>query len=324
MVKHGILAVVLVIAITGESRAADSIIAKSGDGGASIEFALRPDGGIEDLPHYRVTFAGNEVIGYSRLGIELSGDQPIGGTCKVERTESRVERSEYTQVTGKRSAVTSHAAVQVVSLKETAAPHRQWEIELRAFDDGVAFRYRFPRQAGWDELAITRERTEFRLPAETKAIALPLNGFTTSYEKRYDSMLAKDLPQNWLVGLPLLLECSGGTWAAITEANVNEYAGMYLAPVGNGVLSARLSPRPDQPEVAIRASLPHTSPWRVVMLGDRIGRLVESDIVLNLSDPCAIEDTSWIKTGKTTFPWWNGFYETGVDFRRQEGRFYGS
>ena len=86
MLKHGIFAVGLVIGTTRESRSADSIIAKSGDGRVSIEFALRPEGGVEDLPHYRVTFAGKEVIGYSRLGVELSGDQPIGGTCKVSIT----------------------------------------------------------------------------------------------------------------------------------------------------------------------------------------------------------------------------------------------
>ncbi|MEO6809897.1 MAG: glycoside hydrolase family 97 catalytic domain-containing protein, partial [Isosphaeraceae bacterium] len=66
--------------------------------------------------------------------------------------------------------------------------------------------------------------------------------------------------------------------------------------------------------VAVRSKLPHASPWRVLMLGERPGRLVESDIVLNLNDPCAIKDTSWIKTGKTTFPWWNGFYEENVPF----------
>lgn len=224
-------------------------------------------------------------------------------------------QEEYTQVTGKRRAIVVNAKELVVRLHEVFAPRRNWEVVFRAYDDGVAFRYRFPKQDEWNKLAISRERTEFRFPADAKAFALPLNGFTTSYEKRYEMKPAKDLPKNWLLGLPLLLECPGGTWAAVTEANINEYAGMYLAPNGDGMLSARLSPFPKEPGISVRSTLPHISPWRVVMIGDRIGRLVESDIVLNQSDPCQIKDTSWIKTGKTTFPWWNGYYEEKVSFK---------
>src|SRR5262249_54146876 len=153
---------------------------------------------------------------------------------------------------------------------------RTWEVALRAYDDGVAFRSRFPKQGGWDALAVKQERTEFRLPADARAFALPLNGFTTSYERRYRTKTVKDLPRDWLLGLPLLAEAPGGPGAAVTEANVNEYAGLYLAPSGAGRLSARLSPLPREPGVAVRHPLPHASPWRVILLGDRVGRLVES------------------------------------------------
>jgi alpha-glucosidase len=262
-----------------------------------------------------VTFDNKEVVGYSQLGVELDGGVTLGGSCEVIATKTRAIREQYTQIPGKRTSVTDHASEALVTLRETKPPGRTWQVVLRAYDDGVAFRYRFPKQEGWDELVIARERTEFRFPADAKAFALPLNGFTTSYEKRYVVKPSKDLPKDWLLGLPLLLECPNGTWAAVTEANVNEYAGLYLAPSGGGLFSARLSPLPKEPGVAVRYSLPHVSPWRVIMLGDHIGRLVESDIVLNLSEPCAIKDTSWIKSGKTTFPWWNGFYEEMVDFK---------
>ena len=63
------------------------------------------------------------------------------------------------------------------------------------------------------------------------------------------------------------------------------------------------------PIYAVRAKLPHKSPWRAILIGETPARLVESDLILNLNEPCAIADTSWIKTGKTTFPWWNGFHE---------------
>jgi alpha-glucosidase len=255
------------------------------------------------------------VIGYSRLAVELDGGTVLGGPCEVVGMVARAVHEEYTQIPGKRRAITAEAAEVLVTFRETTAPRRTWEVVLRAYDDGAAFRYRFPKQDGWKALAIKQERTEFRFPAKAKALALPLNGFTTSYEKRYQKLPVEELPKEWLLGLPLLVECPGGTWAAVTEANVTEYAGLYLAPGSDGLLSARLSPLPKDPGVAVRSSLPHASPWRVVMLGDRIGRLVESDIVLNLSVPCAIKDVSWIKTGKTTFPWWNGFHEEKVDFK---------
>jgi alpha-glucosidase len=298
----------------GLVAAAPPVAAVSPDGRVRIEFTLRPRDQAEAIPQYRVTFADREVVGSSRLGVELQGASTLGGPCEIEAVDTRSVQEDYTQPVGKRRRVTGHAREVAIRLRERTAPRRTWEVVLRAYDDGVAFRYRFPKQDGWETLAIARERTEFRVPAGARAFALPLNGFTTSYEKRYAMKRAGDLPKDWLLGLPLLLECPGGVWAALTEANVHEYAGTYLSPSGEGLLSARLSPLPNEPGVAVRRALPHASPWRVVMLGDRVGRLVESDIVLNLSEPCAIADTSWIKTGKTTFPWWNGFYEEKVGF----------
>jgi alpha-glucosidase len=80
---------------------------------------------------------------------------------------------------------------------------------------------------------------------------------------------------------------------------------MYLIK-HNGVLKSQLSPLPGQDEIKVKADLPHHSPWRVLMISDRIGALIESNILTSLNEPCKIKDISWIKTGKTTFPWWNG------------------
>ena len=224
--------------VAGEVRAAPPVAAISPDGRVRIEMSLRKGGKTDSVPHYRVTFDGKEVMGHSRLGVELDGDTALGGPCEMVAVDARTVRDEYTQVTGKRRAVTAHAAEVVVGLRETTAQKRAWEVVLRAYDDGVAFRYRFPKQDGWDALAVKQERTEFRFPADAKAFALPLNGYTTSYETRYQPKLVKELPKDWLLGLPLLVECPAGVWAAVTEANVTEYAGLYLAPSGDGPLSA--------------------------------------------------------------------------------------
>ena len=310
-------AVLLLILAFETPLIAAPTICKSPGGGIAIEFDLRKDGATEGVPHYRIRNGTAAVVDWSRLGFDLTGGDLLGGTCEILDAESRPILDEYTQFPGKRRAVVGKANETIVRLQESAKPNRQWEVALRAYDDGVAFRYRFPAQKGWDELSIAGERTRFALPKETRSFALPLNGFTTSYEKFYRDGPVAELPADSLIGLPLLLQLPAGGWAAITEADLDEFAGLYLAPTPDAptTLSGRLSPLPKQPKLAVTSKLPHASPWRVVMIADKAGKLIESDIVLNLNKPSAFKDTSWIKPGKTTFPWWNGFHLDGVKFK---------
>ena len=99
-----------------------------------------------------------------------------------------------------------------------------------------------------------------------------------------------------LLGLPLLVELPGVGWAAVLEANLTDYAGMYLArgTAARGSLVSRLSPRPGEPKIAVRATLPHESPWRLILIGKEARQLLESDTVLKLNAPSVIKDTSWI------------------------------
>jgi Glycosyl-hydrolase 97 N-terminal/Glycoside hydrolase 97 len=180
-------------------------------GRVRIELALRDVGEAKAAPHYRVTFAGKEVVGYSRLGVELAGGSALGGSCEIVALEARSIREEYTQITGKNRAITAHASEVVAALQETTAPRRRWQVVLRAYDDRAAFRYHFPKQDGFESLVIKLERTEVRFPIESKAVALRGNGLTTSYEKRYQKLPVEDLPKDWLLGLPLLVDCPGGT-----------------------------------------------------------------------------------------------------------------
>jgi alpha-glucosidase len=303
-------------ASAGEARQAVRV--DSPNGQARIELTLGRAGDVEGVPRWRAFYKGRPIVLDSRLGIELAGGAgALGGACEIESVKTSVRDELYTVPVGKRSRIMDHCAEAVVALRERAAPGRRWELVLRAYDDGVAFRYRFPAQAGWPALAIAREQTEFALPRDAQAYALPLNSFTTSFEGRYQKKLVREIPKDWLMGLPLLVECPGAGWAGITEANLTDYAGMYLANRGDapGVLVSRLSPRPDEPNVAVRASLPHDSPWRVVLLGASPGSLIESDVIFNLNAPCAIADTSWIHPGKTTFPWWNDYSLPDVSFR---------
>ncbi len=290
--------------------------AASPDGRIRIELSLARGGDGGDSPLYSVTYRGQPVIRPSRLGIDLADGTGLGRDAAIEDVRTRAIDETYTQSPGKRSRVVNRCEETTVVLRERPSS-RRWEILLRAYDDGAALRYRFPAQEGYNDLAIAGERTRIDLPGEARAYALPLKGYTSSHEARFQKKAVADLPRDWLLGPPLLVEMPGGGWLAVMEANLTDYAGMYLARDGEGesVLTCRLSPRPGEPNVAVRAGLPHESPWRVFMVADRVERLVESDIVLNLNPPCALADTSWIRPGKTTFPWWNGFYEEKVPFK---------
>ena len=159
------------------------------------------------------------------------------------------------------------------------------------------------------ELVITDERSTLPFVGRPLAYTLPLGNYTTSYEAKYRLIPLHQVSPEALLGLPLLLEFPNKIWVAVTEANLTDYAGMYLSGVAGrpGVLISRLSPWPENPQVKMKARLPHVSPWRVLMIADDPGRLIESNLIMNLNEPCAIADTSWIKPGKTTFPWWNGY-----------------
>ncbi len=114
-----------------------------------------------------------------------------------------------------------------------------------------------------------------------------------------------------------MAELPGKGWLAITEANIDNYAGMYLQHI-NGrsfTLAATLAPRVDRPDVSVEASAPMSTPWRVLMIADQPGRLIESNIVLNLSEPSKLADTSWIKPGKAAWDWWSGDAADDVSFK---------
>ena len=282
----------------------------SPDGRVRIEVFVEGQGDSAPL-RYRVSLNGRPVILPSRLGIELADGSILGKGSTIKGVKIREFREEYIQFPGKRTKVLDHGNEAVVSLREAAAPNRQWEVVVRAYDDGAAFRYRIPAQEGWDRLEVADDRAEFLLPADADAFAMPMPNFRSPHESPYVHEPVAKLPTAGVIGLPLLAEIPGTGWAAILEADLGDNAAMSLARGrGEGAsLEARLAPRLDTPKVAVRASLPHEMPWRGIMIADRPERLIESDFVLNLNDPLALDDISWIKPGKTAFPWWNGFHE---------------
>jgi alpha-glucosidase len=305
------------VAAGGKQAGTTRVVVTSPDGRLRVDVWIEGAGEQASLPRYSVSFRGRPVALPSPMGLDLIDAPSPGDGPVIEGVATRSILETYTQSPGKRSQVLNHCSEAVITFSERVAPARSWEVVVRAYDDGAAFRYRLPAREGGARIEIAGERTGFRLPEDALAYALALEGFTSSHEARYQKRPIADIPADWLLGLPLLVELPGTGWAAIAEAELVDHAGLYLVRDGTRgtTLAARLSPLPGEPKVAVRADLPHESPWRVVMIADKVERLVESDLVLNLNAPRAIGDTSWIRPGKTTFPWWNGFHEGKVPFK---------
>jgi alpha-glucosidase len=264
---------------------------------------------------YRVGYRGQPVIVDSALGLEIEG-QPLSGGWKQVGVKANEGDETYRVPASKSNPIRNRYRSLHIDYVEDAGPGRMLSIEARAYDDGVAFRYLIPEQRDLQVIRVTRERTEFRFAKDATTYPLVLRNYATSYEDEYQRRSLSGLHPEWLIGLPLLAELPGVAWVALAEAHIENYAGMYLGHGANPfALEARLAPRPDNQKVAAIGRTPFQTPWRVVMLGQEPGRLIESNILLNLNPPSAIADTSWIKPGKTSWNWWSGNYAERVSFR---------
>ncbi len=288
----------------------------SPNGQLKISFSIAGNGSERGQLLYDVTYRGKPVLKQSPLELDIQNQSPLGTNAEiVSATPVSSVDDTYTVPAGKSNPVRNRYNAITVELRDTAQFSRKFSIEARAYDDGVAFRYAIPEQSAIRVLRLTAERTQFQFSKEPTTYPLILQSFRTPYEDQYHVLPLSNIHPAWLVGMPLLAEVHGVAWVAITEADIENYAGMYLQrdEHNENALVARLSPRVDEPGLSVINETPMHSPWRVIMVADNPGRLIESNLVINLNPPCAIADTSWIKPGKAAWDWWSGSYAEGVD-----------
>jgi len=281
---------------------------KSPDG--SIDVTIGQDAATRG-PTYAIAFYGQPVIAPSPLGLAFESYKKLGPDTAVTSTTRANADTHYRLIAGKTSAGRDHYNELTLKLTETGGAQRKLDIVFRAYDDGVAFRYRLPVQPGFTDLRLAGELTEFAFPADYRCWGLNLGRFDTSHEGEYDPLNASQVRPHNLFETPVT--CRTGiddTSFALTEADLRDYSGSYLTGRETGALgfATRLSPRLDDPGVAVKADIRTTgltTPWRVVMLGDTPGKLIESTILTSLN-PAPKGDFSWVKPGKTAWDWWNG------------------
>jgi alpha-glucosidase len=326
---------VIAIFIIGiEARAQEERTVQSPDGTLSVTMELKtlprpfPPG---ERVCYRVTCQGTEVISDSPLGLDFWGARPLDRDFEVVATDRRSNNSTWENPFGPKRVVPDIYNEITVSLREREAPGRKVDLVFRAYNEGVAFRYVLPKQEALEKFALAAENSEFHFPKDTTAFLLDMGRFNTHNEGEYIRTRLDTVKPSQVINLPLLAEIPGGPWVALLEADLTDYAGMYVGglPDMPNALVSRLCLPPRKERVArnittseraareqpVVGTTPKATPWRVLMIAPTPGRLIETSyLVLDLNPPSAFADASWIKPGKSAWDWWVGSFATDLPF----------
>lgn len=294
---------------------------KSPDGGLAVSFELKqnPQPYLPgERAYYRVSYQGAEILADSPLGLDFKGGSALDRDFDVVKVDRQTHDSTWENPWGARLHVPDHYNQVTVSLQERHAPGRRMDLIFRAYDEGIAFRYFLPAQEGLKQFTLSSENTGFYFAHDAFAYALNLGAYTTSYEGDYHRVSLGQIKPTSIVALPLLVEIPQGPWVALLEADLTDYAGMYVGgvPGVENALESKLSPLPGHSDEAVTATTPKATPWRILLVNPRPSGLIESsDLELSLSAPSALPDTSWIRAGKSAWDWWSGSYASGVAFQ---------
>lgn len=282
----------------------------SPDKNIRMNFSLK-----EGKPQYSIQYKGDTVVLPSRLGIDLDKGIQSGSNFQVTNTSKQSTDDTWEPVWGIRNNYRNHYNELKVTLQQTESPSLELNLIFRAYDDGLALRYHLPEQSNLSDFTITSEQTHIQFPEDHSCFAHPRSGYSGNYENTFDPGSLSKITSESLIGLPLLVEANN-CWISVMEADLSDYSGMSLSGVsgGSNELVSKLAPSEQDESVKVSGTTPHSSPWRVFMIGDQAGQFIESPLVYNLNDPGKLEDVSWIQPGKVVWPWWSGRVATGKPF----------
>ena len=299
--KKTILVALLLMAV---ACARKPVSVTSPDGRIAVSFQLE-----EGIPYYRVDVQGSPVVLPSRLGLEAA-EADLSGGFSLLRSKRNVCRETWQQPWGENKEVEDRHNGLSLSLENASGV--SLELEFRVFDDGLGFRYNYS-VPGVDTLVIEDELTEFRFAADAESWSIP--GDFNSYEHLYRKMpLSKVRDAN----TPFTMQWADGLCGSVHEAAIVNFPEMVLRRTDSLVFQASLAPlqggsrrrrgeaaqpRGMEPKAIVEASF--RTPWRTLQLSSSAVGLVNSSLILNLNEPCALEDVSWIKPMKYIGVWWS-------------------
>jgi alpha-glucosidase len=267
-------------------------------GNLQITISSPPRAGTPDSSQlqYSVQLNGKTVIEPSPLGLRLAG---AGGNLtsglRLRSTTTRNIDERYTMLAGKRHQQHNHAHEKTLTLENGQGQTLQ--VVFRAYNDGIAFRYALP---GRDTVRVLREFSGFRIAAPALSW---WHKYLNTYENYYEPY-PLDSVRNAAIGFPALFETKARQYVLLTEAAVfGNFCASHLRGDSTGQLTQL-----EYPEAAVPGQRPWNLPWRVAIIGNDLGPIVESSLVEHLNPPTELKDVSWIKPGPSVFPWWSDHY----------------
>ena len=289
----------------------DADVVTSPNGIVSIDFQLK-----NGIPTYKVDYKGKPVIKESRLGLELrDGKNLMDGFEQLNATTSTFDET-WQPVWGEVKEIRNHYNELLAELKQPSTD-RYMNIRFRVYDDGVGFRYEFPQQKNLVYFVIKEEHSQFAMTGDHTAWWIPGDYDTQEYDytesklSEIRSLLSNAVTSNASqtvfsptgVQTSLQMKTDEGLYINLHEAALVDYSCMHLnLDDKNLVFESWLTPDADGFKGRLQA--PCHSPWRTVMVSDDARDILPSHLILNLNEPCKIEDTSWIKPVKYMGVWW--------------------
>ncbi|MFP5131139.1 glycoside hydrolase family 97 protein [Phocaeicola coprocola] len=289
----------------------DADVVTSPNGIVSIDFQLK-----NGIPTYKVDYKGKPVIKESRLGLELrDGKNLMDGFEQLNATTSTFDET-WQPVWGEVKEIRNHYNELFAELKQPST-NRYMNIRFRVYDDGVGFRYEFPQQKNLVYFVIKEEHSQFAMTGDHTAWWIPGDYDTQEYDytesklSEIRSLLSNAVTSNASqtvfsptgVQTSLQMKTDEGLYINLHEAALVDYSCMHLnLDDKNLVFESWLTP--DADGFKGRLQTPCHSPWRTVMVSDDACDILSSHLILNLNEPCKIEDTSWIKPVKYMGVWW--------------------
>ena len=286
-----------------------------------------PDGTITvdvKLNHkisYSVYSNNNLMLKDCDLSLQLA-DGEVGFSPKVKKVKTSVIDETVTrEIPMKNAEVRNHCNVLSLTMADN------YTVEFRVYDCGFAYRFILDKGG---EIEVVNEEVGLNFPENYKAHISKTGSFKTSYEVPYSHTTTQEYGyRDEMIYLPVLLETPTGEKILISEANLKDYPAMFFRSTGNNGLTSLFPKYPleveddgDRSQKILKEAnyIAKTSgsrdlPWRMFVISKQDKDILEQEMVYNLSDPNEIGDTSWVRTGKVAWDWWNHWQVWGVDFR---------
>lgn len=308
------------LGVLGMSVAAWAQTLNSPDGNLKLTFGLS----AEKTPVYSLEYKDKQVVKESKMGFVLKPALDFSKNFSVVDTEFSESTSTWNPVLGQYREIEDNHKEMLVELKQEKTG---WllNIRFRLFNDGLGFRYEFPVQGNLRNFTLVEELTEFCLAGDHKAFWIPADYDTNEFpittsklsevaglidKVREEPLAAKAPTPGLAVQTPLMLKSDDGLYINIHEAALVNYPAMCLnLDDKNFVMSSHLTPDKNGNKGFIQTG--SVTPWRTLVVSDDARDILASSLILNLNEPCKLEDTSWIKPTKYVGVWWEYFVGGG-------------